>query len=287
MFVTIWISLPQNSLGPEKPVIGYATAWRWTSLKIGFEILLNSWRNIELKKEEPTLKLPVKTKSESLSRIWDTEWICSENKSKSTHRLLKLSRNQEEDSERKEWSLLHSPASYKTFTHTSKRGVEVWKKWGLRNGKAPSTPMSGSCWPHFHPATIKSWREWFGFTKSNELPLPKFLHSGEKDLGENLVRSVWTLFTFLSLQTLLERVVDYGFHQRFTAMITDQVCPSGNKLTSIIIICLRFIRDTYYPTWEWQGSHKQRWWPSNTPESFKDRKGYSEALEGKSCKEKL
>ena len=46
------------------------------------------------------------------------------------------------------------------------------------------------------------------------------------------VRSVWTLFTFLSLQTSFERVVDYGFHQRFTAMRRDQVCPSSNKLTS-------------------------------------------------------
>ena len=33
----------------------------------------------------------------------------------------------------------------------------------------------------------------------------------------------------LSFQTLFERVVDYGFHQRFIAMRRDHVCPSSNN----------------------------------------------------------
>ena len=43
------------------------------------------------------------------------------------------------------------------------------------------------------------------------------------------VHSVECLFTFVSLQTSFERVINYGYHQRFTAMRRNHVCPSSNK----------------------------------------------------------
>ena len=42
--------------------------------------------------------------------------------------------------------------------------------------------------------------------------------------GENLGTFSLNVVYILSLQTSFERVADYGFHQRFTAMRMDQVC---------------------------------------------------------------
>ena len=49
-----------------------------------------------------------------------------------------------------------------------------------------------------------------------------------------LVVKIWSAFSLnfvhgLSLQTSFERVVDYGFHQRFTAMRRGQVCISQKE----------------------------------------------------------
>ena len=47
--------------------------------------------------------------------------------------------------------------------------------------------------------------------------------------GENLGTFSLNIVYVLSLQTAFQRVVNYSFHQRFTAMRRDQVCKSQKE----------------------------------------------------------